>query len=509
MENNSLANKRLARNSIFMTIRMVIVLCLTFYTTRVVLSVLGVEDYGVYNVVCGFVSMFGFLNTSISNGIQRFYNFEIGKNGVEGAKQVYNTSLVVQIILAIIIIILTESFGLWYLYNKMVIPADRMIAAQWIFQFSILSFLFVILQAPFSASVMAHEKMDFYALVNVIDAVLKLLIVLAIPYFNSDYLIVYGALLALISLLNLLVYYVYAKHNFDEIRMQRKFNRNLFKSILGFSGWNVFGSISGVMKDQGINLVMNFFFGPIVNAARGVAVQVNGGLQSFVRNITIPVRPQVIQSYAQGNISRTVNLTYSISKLTCFFIIMTAVPLVLNIDFILNVWLGKNVPEHTNTFVVIIFALSMVSNLNAAISGIVHATGKMKKYQIVTSLFEILSIPFAYFVLRLYPIPELALIIVLIGAILSQTASVFIVKELIPLSVIQYTKEVVCPILVVGCTTILSTWLIHCILSTGLVGFVVDTLFSISISMLIILLFCLNQSERELIRSVYKKIRKK
>ena len=389
MSQVSSSNQRLAKNSVFLTIRMVIVLAISLYTTRAILKILGVEDYGVYSVVCGFATMFSFLNTSLSNGIQRFFNYEFGKNGEEGANKVYCTAVNIQIILAIIILILTESVGLWYLHHKMVIPEGRELAAEWIFQFSIISFLFVIMQAPYTAAVTAHERMDFYAIVSVLDVFLKLGIVLALPLFSSDKLILFGLLFALISVVNFCIYYFYCKKRFKEIKYHRIFDKELFKSMLGFSGWNIFGSLSGVMKETGINLVINFFFGPVVNAARGVANQVNGALQSFVTNITMPVRPQVIQSYAQGNMDRTMHLTYSISKLSCCFLLMMAIPLSFEIDYVLHLWLGDKVPEHAGVFTIFIFMSSIVNNLNSAISGVVHATGIMKDYQLWGSLISI------------------------------------------------------------------------------------------------------------------------
>lgn len=221
-------NKRIARNSVFMTIRMIVVLFLTFYTTRIILSVLGVDDYGVYNVVAGIVSMFSFLSTSMSNGVQRFFNYELGKNGISGANKVFNTAIKIQVIIAIIIVVITESFGIWYLKHKMVIPDGRLGAAYWIFQFSIFCFVVTIMQVPFVASIMAHEKMNFYALISVIDAVLKLVIALILPYLDSDKLIVYGLLLALVSILDLVLYTLYARRNFQEIRFKKGFNKGRY-----------------------------------------------------------------------------------------------------------------------------------------------------------------------------------------------------------------------------------------------------------------------------------------
>lgn len=505
MADNSSSNKRIAKNSIFMAIRMVFVLGLTLYTTRVVLSILGVEDYGVYNVVCGFVSMFAFLNTSMSNGIQRFFNFELGKNGEEGANKVYITALLIQLILAIVIIALTESFGMWYLHNKMVIPSDRLFAAEWIFQFSILSFLFLIMQAPFNAAVMAHERMDFYAIVSVLDALLKLAIVYAIPFFPGDKLIVYGILFAFISVLNFFLYYIYCYRNFSEIRIHRFFDKSLFKSMLGFSGWNIFGSLSGVMKEQGINLVLNLFFGPVVNAARGVAHQVNGGLQSFVSNLTIPVRPQVVQSYAQGQTDRTMRLTYSISKLSCCCLFIVALPILVEIDYVLKIWLGNNIPEHTPVFILIVVLTSFLSNLNSAVSGVVHASGKMKWYQVIGGSLGILSVPVAYIVLHFGGTPESALWVVFGMMTIIQVASLLILKSIIEYSLIDYFKRVIIPIVAVISTSFWVPLIPHVIMSEGIVRFMIVCMVSITFIAVDIFFIGLNKSERNLVQQLVLK----
>lgn len=481
---------------------MVIVLGITLYTTRVLLKILGIEDYGVYNVVGGFVSMFAFLNTSMSNGIQRFFNYEFGKNGIEGANRVYCTAVLIQLILAVVIVFLTESFGLWYLHNKMNIPDNRMIAAEWIFQLSILSFIFIIMQAPYTAAVMAHERMDFYAIVNVFDAVLKLGIVFFLPLLRVDQLIMYGILMACISAINLTVYYIYSKRCFAEIRLRNFFSREQFLSMLSFSGWNLFGSFSSVMKEQGINLVLNFFFGPIVNAARGVAAQVNSGMQSFVTNITIPVRPQVIQSYACGDLARSMSLTYSISKLSCCFLLMMAIPASLEIDYILSIWLGNNVPAHASLFTIIILGTSIVNNLNGATSGIVHATGIMKDYQLWGSLVSISSVPIAYLLLTYYKIPELALISVFVCAMLGHLVCLFVVRNLVGMSLKDYFRKVVWPILSVLFLSLTLTLPFHIYLKSGLFRVSIVLIVGFLTVILSSFFLALNYQERKLIKQM-------
>ena len=497
-------NKRIAKNSIYMSIRMVIVLCITLYTTRAILDVLGVEDYGIYNVVCGFVSMLAFLNTSMSNGIQRFFNFEYGKNGEAGANRVYNTALIIQSMLGIVILILAESLGLWYMYEKMVIPAERFYAALWIFQLSLISFLFIIMQAPYTAAVMAHEKMDFYAIVSVLDAVLKLGIVFVIPLLDGDGLIIYCILLSLISVLNFILYYVYCKKNFREIKFHIMFDKALFRSMLGFSGWNVFGSFAGVMKEHGINLVLNLFFGPIVNAARGISYQINSGLQSFIGNIMTTIRPQLIQSYAKKEFGRTKTLMFSMSKFSCCFLYMIALPVVLELNFILKIWLGDNIPEHTQDFVIIVILISFINNLNSAVSAVVHASGRMRNYQLITSFISLLCIPSAYFGLKMGACPEFALLSILFFVAISQISAILILKTIIDLSVKEYLKMVIIPFLLYAIPPTLASLLPILLMETGVVRFLATTTIGIGVSLLSIYALALSKSEKELALSIIK-----
>ena len=508
-QDNNIANRRVAKNTIFLSIRMLIVLCINLYATRVVLSTLGVEDYGIYNVVCGFVSLFAFLNSSLSNGIQRFYNYELGKNGDSGLDKIYTSALIIQIIVILIVILLTETVGLWYLDNKMVIPYDRLLTARSIYQLSILSFVLVILQSPFSAAVLAFERMDYYAVVSVVITILKLIAALLLPCFVVDRLLLYSVFLVIISIIEFLLYYVYVKISFKTIKCNVLVDSSLFKSMCVFSGWNIFGTFSGIMKEQGVNLVLNFFCGPVVNAARAIANQVSGGLQSFVSNLTIPVRPQVIKSYAAGDIIRTMSLTFTISKLSCYFIYILALPIIAEIDFILKIWLGSNIPDFTSSFVIIIILTSFLSNLNAAVSGVVHASGKMKLYQISTSLAGLLSVPLSYLVLRFYGNPQLALLMVFVAMLLVQVVSLYILKRIVPFSMFQYLKEVIFPLIIVIGTTWFIPLLIDCLSLVELANFVVTAIASIFAVSFSIYMFGLSQSEKLILKQLIYKVLKK
>ena len=501
MTDNSSSNKRIAKNTLFMGLRMVVTLCISLYTTRATLQILGVEDYGVYDVVCGFVSMFIFLNTSMSNGIQRFYNYELGKNGEEGANKVYLTALTIQLLLALIIIVLTESIGLWFLHNKMVIPPDRMVAAEWIFQFSIMSFLLVIMQVPYTAAVMAHEKMDFFALMSVIIAILRLIIVLLLPHLGGDKLMVYGLLILGTTVFAFLSYFLFCKVKFKELYIPKKarIDRKMFKSMLGFSGWNLFGSFSNMMRDQGVNVILNMFFGPIINAARGIAMQVNSAVTQLVTSILIPVRPQVIQSYARGEINRVMSLTYTISKFSLFFLTLMIVPLCVELQFILKIWLGGEIPERTEVFIIIILLTTCVLIPMSSQATLVHASGNMKNYQLIGSTVKILSVPIAYVLMKYGYAPEWSLIMVLLFDVIGLVVGMFIIRTIMPFSILEYTKMVLIPTIPVIIASVLSSWLIHITVQNEIARFLLVCIGSTAVAIVTIYLFCLSKREKELI----------
>lgn len=429
-------------------------LLVSLYTSRVILKVLGVNDFGIYNVVCGFVSMFGFLNISMSNGTQRFFNYELGKTGIAGANKVYIASCKIQFILALFVIIVSETGGLWFLQNKMIIPDDRIYAASWIFQMAIISFTLTVMQVPFTAAVLAHEKMSLYSIVSIIDVCLRLGIVFMIKRHSGDKLIFYGILVTAVSIIAFLIYFIYCKVKFEEIKYRRIKNRNLFFEMLSFSGWNTVGSFAVVMREQGLNITLNLFFGPVVNAARGIAYQVATAVQRLIENINTAVRPQLIQSYAKDDTIRTNRLVFSTSKITLYFLYLISLPLLLEINYVLNLWLGAIFPEHTESFICIIILTSFICNLSTSLSSLVHATGKMKKYQLITSSIELLIIPLAYIAFKAGLNPESGFIISLSMMIISQIASLLIVRTLVEFSIMEYHKKVISPFLKVVIMTV-------------------------------------------------------
>lgn len=509
MADNSENNKRVAKNTLFLYLRMIIVMGITLFTTRALLSALGVEDYGVYNVVCGFVSMFGFLNTSMANGTQRFYNYEIGKNDENAVSKIFSHAVIIQIVMALVILLVVESFGLWYLYNKMVIPDGRFIAAMWIFHFAMLQLFLVMITVPYSAAIMAYERMDFYAIVSIIDALLKLGIVLLLPYALIDTLVYYGALMSLTSVINFTLNYAYSKKNLKRIRLTNAWDKHLFSSMLSFSGWNIFGSVSHMMQNQGVNLILNAFWGTIVNAANGVAHQVNSAVNSLTAGFVTAVRPQMIKSYASGNIEYLKRMYYSVSKLTFFLVMILAVPLIGEIDTILDVWLGHGkYPEMTALFCQLTFFMTLCNSYATPTSIIIHATGKMKKFQIVVSTVTLTIVPIAYIVAKMECEASLIIFLSAIVTIAAQITRLIIIKEQVDFPVIDYFKKVFLPTWLVLMATMMFTLFLHFATPHHFVWSIVRMGVSLIFSILCIYFMGIDKSEKQLVISIVKKIKK-
>ena len=492
-----------------MSIRMVIVLTITLFTTRVVLNALGVVDYGIYNVVCGFVSILAFLNSAMSNGIQRFFNYEYGKNGISGARKVFNAALIIQTTLLIFILICLEVGGNWYILNKLVIPSNKLVDTLIVFQFSIICFMCTICQAPFAASIIAHERIDFLAMMSVADSLLKLTIAYSITIFEDNLLVLYGALLALESVIIFISYIVFSKRNFKEISINLRIGKDLLRQMLSFSGWNLFGSFSGIMKEQGINLILNLFFGPTVNAARAIAFQVSSGLSNFVQNLSVPIRPQVIQEYAKSNYNRSLRLTFSLSKLSSIILYIIALPVLFEIDTILYIWLGDDIPQQTGIFVIWVVLTAFINNLNSSIAGIVHASGIMKKYQLSGAVVNLLSLPIAYFLLKAGYAAEYALITVFIITIINQIVCLMVMREFINYSFIDYILKSIYPFIKVVVLTIWIPFIFKVYIDSTTIRLFLNFFVLTTITIIISYFSALTYSEKAIINNLFSNIVKK
>ena len=502
-------NKRIAKNTLFLYVRMAIVMAINLYVTRVVLNVLGVSDYGVYNVVCGFVSMFGFLNTSMANGIQRFYNYELGKNGEDAVVKVYNTALIIQLVLAVGIVILTETIGLWYVNTKMVISPERIVAANWIFQFSVLSLVFVIMQIPYSAAILAYERMDYYAVVSIIDAVMKLAIVIILPHLSGDSLIFYGLLMMAISIIDFILYSVYCRKKFHRLRFERIFDKSLFKSMLGFSGWNLFGSFAYVVKGQGVNILINSFFGTVVNAANGIATQISSAIQTFAANIVLAFKPQLTQSYAMGDYRRAESLMFSMSKIAYTLMCIIAIPIMVEMDFILTLWLSSDIPAYTHTFAILTIVATMIGILNTPVTQMIHASGQMKKYQLATSIVICSILPISWLFLKLGYGATSVFVITIIIMVINQVVCLQVLHSIFKFSVTKYIIEVVIPCIIITIMPLLvvsSTS--NAIGSSSIWNFIVVTIVNLLVVGILFYL-TLNSAEKQILKLYIVKIKNK
>ena len=502
-------NTTIAKNTLFLSLRMVFVLFVSLYTSRVFLNVLGVEDYGISNVVAGFVSMFSFLNTSLANAIQRFYNAELGKNGSKGITKVYNTSLVIQAIIALFVVALLESVGLWYLYEKMVIPSDRFEVAFWLYQFSTISAAVVIMQSPFTAAVMAYERMNTYAVISILEVILKLGFALALPYISIDRLLMYGAFYMVLSILTFLSYFIYSKKEFKELHFQRSYKKSMFKDMISFSGWNLCGTFACMIREQGLNMVLNIFFGPIVNAARGVAYQVSGALQGFVSNLSLAAKPQMVQSFATGDSSRTIKLMYTMSKLSFIFLFVLSVPVIFNIDYILHLWLGNVVPDHAANFVILVIITNFMNNLNAPLSNVVYATGKMRNYEVTFSVINLLIIPISFIVLKLGAPAEMAFIVYLVMTVFVQIGCLLVIQTLTKISLSDYFMSLIVPIVIVACITLPLIYIINFYLQQNLIGIVIEYIVITLLSSVLFYYVVLDSTEKIFVNNIIYKLKKR
>ena len=502
MTNTNAKNKIIAKNTFFLYFRMALVLLISLYTTRVVLRTLGVVDYGINNVVCGFVSMFSFMNTSISIGIQRFINFAKGKKDVEEQKHVFAISFIIQVLLSVFVLVVLETFGVWYINNQLVIPEERLFAAHCIFQLSTFSLLLVMIQAPYCACILAYERMDYYAIVSIIDVTLKLIAVILLPYIDFDKLILYGILLFCISLLNLFLYYGYCQIKISISRFKWYFNVQLFKNILSFTGWNLFEMFAYMMKGQGLNMLLNSFFGPIVNAARGVANMIYNAIQGFNSNMVVAFRPQLVESYAQDEYERVAKLMFSLSKLTYVLLFSLSLPLMLELPFVLDLWLGDGYPNYTEGFTILVLIDMIICSLNTPLSQVVQATGIIKTYQIVRSIVVLSLLPISWIYLYFgYPAYTVFYINIVVS-IVNHPISMVLLRRVFPYSYWEYCKKTILPCILYTLLLPLVPFSAHHLIMNSVLRFTVVLLLSILMSLLIFYYIIMDKNEK----AVFKKM---
>lgn len=431
MQDTTSNNKRIAKNTIMLYIRMFISMLVGLYTSRVVLATLGVEDYGIYGVVGGVVAMMGFLNASMSGATSRFLTFELGRGDKDRLAKTFSSALIVHIAIAIVVLILAETVGLWFLCNKLNIPAERMQAAHWVYQLSILSAMFGITQVPYNAAIIAHEKMDVYAYVEILNVSLKLLIVYLLCIGNFDKLILYASLMLAVSILIMMVYRIYAIRQFPEAHFHWIWDKTYLRPLLSFSGWDLYGNACVIARQQGTNFLINIFYGVVFNAASGIATTVQGTISGLAFNIILAFRPQIIKQYAKGNVE---DMSKLVGNAVCFTTILfgcMSIPLILETHYIMKAWLGV-IPEKSEIFCQILLIASFLGLLNNIWNTCIHATGKIKEISIFSGTFFLISLPIIYVVFQFKAPVESAYLVFILSIVFVNVSNLLIIKKKIP-----------------------------------------------------------------------------
>ena len=507
-ENNNSNNKRIAKNTMLLYFRMIFIMVISLFTSRINLQSLGVENFGIYNVVGGVVAMFSVFSGSLSVSISRFITYELGKGNQEKLKKVFSTAVSIQIFLAICITILAEIIGIWFLNNKMNIPADRLNAANWVMHFSILAFAVNLISVPYNAAIIAHEKMGAFAYVSVFEVVAKLGITYYLFISPFDKLKTFAVLLFALSIALRLIYGVYCKRNFQECSYHFILDRDLIKQMTGFAGWSLFGLVAYSGYNYGLNILLNLFFGPVVNAARGIAFQVQNAVQGFSNNFQMALNPQIIKSYAQNDLKRMHQLIFASSKYAFFLLFFLSLPIIIETPMILSVWLTE-VPDHTVNFIRLILALITFDSLGSSISIASQASGKIKKYQIWVGGIMMMIVPVAYICLKIGTNPESVYIVYFIVCIIAHVVRMMIIKPIIKLSLREYLHKVLFRLATVTvCSSILPIMAYKLLPVTMLSLIFVCLLCVITVAASVYLLG-LEQGEREMVNGKIKSMFRK
>lgn len=508
MTENTTDNKRIAKNTLLLYTRMFFIMCIQLYTSRVVLQALGVEDYGIYNVVGGIVTMFTFLNTALNSSTQRYITYYLGKGNTIELREVFSNCIIIHAIVAIIIVFLSETIGLWFLFNKMVIPAERMGAAMWVYQLSIITTIILIFSTPYNAAIIAYEKMSAFAYISVVEVLLRLLTAFSLIFFSGDKLILYAILTVVAQLIVRYIYVRYCGRKFDTTRIIYKANARLIKKMASFMGWNVFGGLSNVLYGQGLNILLNMFFGPVVNAARGVAVQVQTVVRQFADNLQTAFRPQITITYATDDLISMHDLIFRCSRYTFFLLLLVSFPIFVEAELLLDLWLAET-PEWTVTFLRIMLCIVIVDSVASPLMTASAATGDVKLYQLVIGGTMLLIVPVSYLLLCDGFNPSVVFIVHLLFCLVTFALRLFIVRPMIKLSIRKYIVKVIVPCIKVFVLSILIPVFFFPVLHGALIGGVFLIIISCLSVALSIYFGGLSNNERAFINNKMKIIIKK
>ena len=499
MTNNTANNKRIAKNTLMLYFRMLFLMAIGLYTSRILLATLGVEDFGIYNAVGGFVAMFHIINQAMSTATQRFLSFEIGKDDGQRVTRIFSTAVVIHVILALIILVVAETIGLWFLNYKMVFPADRYVAANWVFQFSIFTFMVNVVSVPYNAALIAYERMSAFAYVSIIEGILKLLIVYLIIYSGFDKLVFYAFLFSLVAICIRGIYGIYVNRKLKDCRNTWKMDKNVRGEMMSFVSWNLIGSTAGIVQDHGLSILLNVFFGAAVNAARGISIQVLHAVSGFVSNFNLAMNPQIIKSYSSGHKEDMFMLAIRGSKFSFMLMTILSIPIIVETPYLLNLWLVE-VPEHTVVFVRIILLIALVDSMKYTLVASVHASGKVKLYQLTNGIVSLMTIPTAYVVLSLGYSPASALFVSLFISIVCHFIRLVVLRKIVMFPVGVFLKTVTFRMLVVFAISISLPYHLVCVMPETFMSFMCICLISVLFSLMVCYIIGMSVTEREFMK---------
>lgn len=488
---------------------MLLTLFVGLYTSRVVLQTLGISDYGLYNVVGGIITLFTFINSTLASGTQRFMSFALGEQNFNKMKSVFSTAIYLHALFSLIIVVIAEIVGLWLLYNKMQIPDGRMDAAFWVFQFSIFATMIKMMEVPYMATLIAHERMNIYAYISIYDVFMKLLIVYLIQLVNYDKLILYAFLLFVVHISSALLYLLYCRTKYSETRSIVGFNKSTFKEIASFSGWNIFGCGAVALQGQGVNILLNMFFGTVVNAARGIAFQVNVIILQFVHNFQVAVNPQIVKLYASGQKEEMIKLVLNNSKFAAFLFLIIAIPAFVEIEFVLRIWLGEY-PNYAPIFLRIIIVQSLIQTMNRPVVMAIHAVGKMKDVNLTSGSVLLLILPVSYILLKLGCSPVTVFLVNIIPWLLELLLVLYWLRKYINFPIWEFYKKVYGVVFPLGSLALSIPYAIHYLLDGNeILRFIAVGFFSVVSTTLIVAYFGISKSLRiKLLSNILSKIHK-
>jgi len=453
------STKNIAKNSLFLYLRMFLNMGVGLFTAGIVLNTLGITDYGIYNIVGGFVSMFSFLNSSMSSTTQRFLSYDLGKNHLVQLKKTFSTIVIIHFGIALLIVLALETFGLWYINNKLNVPADRMTAVNIVFQFSVLSSFFSIIQVPYNALITAHERFNVYAYIGFVEIAFKLLILYFLVHVVHDKLILYSILLFASSFIIRMIYRIYCRRNFPESKYSFYFDRAYFKTLIAFTGWNLFGNIAVIARGQGNNMVLNYIYGPVLNAAYGITSQFQGLVINFVSNFQLVVNPQIIKNYSAGNKEQAFKLINQSAKFSFGLMLMIVLPIYSSLQFILDIWL-KNYPVQSIIFIKLSLLNILIDTISNPLMMGLQATGKIKSYQAIVGILIFLNLPVSYLLIKLTDQPQMIYITSIVISSVALWFRLFFLKKEMNFDISIFLENVLAKIAML---TLLVTVLIYCV----------------------------------------------